>query len=306
MSTVTPTSPTVPVVSLDNLLFDYPGADVILRARDSYEFRVLKTYIFHSSPVLGERVLAAEFPQSGADILTDTAVTPLPVTLLPDSGAILFSLLTYIFPVQPILPSTVEQFMELLSAAEKYKMDSVLTHIRNHIAQQHPPFVREENSLDIYSLAQKRGLRHEILQAARSTLTLPTLTFDNLAEDTKSMPGVFLHELWKYHQRVRGNLKSELKRVIVPLAHATFEFPCRTVRPRANWLDQYISSIGKSPSLFGLSGFQMALTAHIQSPRGGCPSCATISSKAIQDFWAALSTVYRDSVIKVRVNNAIV
>lgn len=43
---VAPTTPTVPVIALDNLLFDYPGADVILRSCDSYEFHVLKTSIF--------------------------------------------------------------------------------------------------------------------------------------------------------------------------------------------------------------------------------------------------------------------
>src|ERR1700761_3719479 len=144
MSTVAPEIlPTGPVVSLDKLLFDYPGADIILRSCDSYEFRVLKVYIFHSSPVLGEWVLATDHPQPGAIIPADTAATSLPVTQLPDSGAVLFSLLTYVFPVQPILPSTVEQVMELLFAAQGYRMISVLTHIRNHIAQQHPPFIRE-------------------------------------------------------------------------------------------------------------------------------------------------------------------
>ena len=85
--------------------------------------------------------------------------------------------------------------MELLFAAQNYKMDAVLTHIRNHIAQQHPPFIREENSLYIYSLAQKHGPRQEVLQAARSTLSLPTLAINSLKEKLEIMPGAFLHEL---------------------------------------------------------------------------------------------------------------
>ena len=312
---VVPTSPTVPVISPENLLFDFPGADVTLRSCDSYEFRVLKTYIFHSSPILGEGVLAAELPQPGTAILTDRVLTgtSLPVVLLPESAAILFSLLTYIFPVKPVLPSTVEQVMELLSAAEKYKMESVLTHIRNSLAQQRPPFVREENSLYIYSLAQKHGLRHEVLQAARFTLHLPALTIDSLNEDFKSMPGVFLHELWNYHQKVRGSLRSDLRRLIIPRALVTFELPCRTVphsifSETKSWLHQYISSIVKNPSLFGLSGFQMALECHLQatqSPQAGCASCATISSKTILEFWDALSAVYNDCIAEVRVNNVV-
>ncbi|KAH9169569.1 hypothetical protein EDB89DRAFT_2072811 [Lactarius sanguifluus] len=186
MSTHAPgTPPSCPVVSLEELHFDYPGADVILRSCDSYEFRILKMYIFHSSPVLGEQVLAADNPQPGIAIPPDITAASLPVVQLPDSGAILFSILTYIFPVQPILPSTVEQ--------------------------QHPPFIRKENSLYVYSLAQKHGLRQEALQAAQSTLGLPYLTINRLDEKLKMMPGVFLHELRKYQQRVYTNLTSDLK-----------------------------------------------------------------------------------------------
>jgi len=49
--------PLPPFISHENLRFDYPDADVILRSPDSYEFRVLKTHIVHSSPILGEKVL---------------------------------------------------------------------------------------------------------------------------------------------------------------------------------------------------------------------------------------------------------
>ncbi|KAI9457451.1 hypothetical protein BJY52DRAFT_1187287 [Lactarius psammicola] len=317
MSTVAPeTSPLGPVVSLENLLFDYPGADVTLRSCDSYEFRVLRIYIFHSSPALGEQVLAADYPQSGA-APTDIAATSLPVVQLSDSGAVLFSLLTYIFPVQPILPSTVEQVVELLSAAQAYKMNAILVHIRNHIAQQHPPFLQEENSLDIYSLAQRHGLRQEVLQAARSTLGFLTLTIDYLDEKFEMMPGAYLHELWKYHVRVRANLTSNLQDFVASHAHATFlKGPCGippgpvpSGAPSSDpsvssgvpiWLDQYISSIGRTPSRFDLSLFHLVLRYHIQSDsqHGGCPACATISNKSILEFWAALSAVYRDSITK--------
>jgi hypothetical protein len=310
--TVAPdTPPSGLLVSLENLLFDFPGADVILRSCDSYEFRVLKLYIFHSSPVLGEIVLTADSSQSGT---ADTAAATLPVVQLSDSGAILFSLLTYIFPVQPILPSTVAHTMALLSAAQTYKMDVTLAHIRNHIAHQHPPFIREDNSLSIYSLAQKHGLRREMLQAARSTLGLPTLTIDNLHEKLELMPGAFLHELWKYHQRVRVNLTSDLQEFITS-SHVQAMFDskgpsCRIVTSAPgvpSWLGQYISSIGRSPHLFDLSRFYMALTGHIQSlgTGGGCRACATIPGKSILEFWPALSAVYRDSISKVRAHDVL-
>jgi hypothetical protein len=36
------------------LLFDYPGADIILRSQDSHHLRVPKALIINYSPVLGE------------------------------------------------------------------------------------------------------------------------------------------------------------------------------------------------------------------------------------------------------------
>src|SRR6266403_348944 len=210
-----------PAISHENLLFDYPEADVVLRSRDSYEFRVLKIFIVHGSSILGEKVLISSNPHpepttstipADSDGDSGPATNALPVVQLPIEGAILFSLLTYIFPVPPILPSTVEQIMELLSVAQLYKMDVILTHIRNHIAQQDPPFIREETAFLIYSLSQKHGLRTEALQAARCTLTFSSLTIQDLAEENKldMMPGSFLHELRKYHQRVRSNLALDL------------------------------------------------------------------------------------------------
>ena len=53
----------------------------------------------------------------------------LPFVQLPESGVILHSLLTFIFPVTPLLPLTTKNVMELLSIAQKYQMVSVLAHI---------------------------------------------------------------------------------------------------------------------------------------------------------------------------------
>ena len=214
--------PSHPVISYENLLFDYPEADVILRSRDSYEFRVLKIYIVHSSPILGEKVLISPTPQpkptsstipAESDVDSGPSANVHPVVQLPIDGAILFSLLTYIFPVPPVLPSRVGQVMELLSVAQMYKMDVVLTHIRNHITQQEPPFIREETTFLIYSLSRKYGLRIEALRAARCTLSFSSLNIQDLAEEHKldTMPGRYLHELWKYHQRVRSNLTKDLR-----------------------------------------------------------------------------------------------
>ncbi|KAH9986363.1 hypothetical protein BJV77DRAFT_1029192, partial [Russula vinacea] len=114
----TETSPSGAVISLENLLFDHPEADVILRSRDAYEFRVLKLYIVHSSPILGEKLLSLK-PQldpnssvvSAESDVKGTTVNASCAVQLPVDGAILLSLLN---SVPPILPQTVEHVIELL------------------------------------------------------------------------------------------------------------------------------------------------------------------------------------------------
>ena len=312
MSTApTETSSSGSVTSLENLLFDYPEADVILRSRDSYEFRVLKLYIVHSSPILGDQLLLSPNSQlESASSVEGTAVNVPCVVQLPVDGAILLSLLSYIFPVQSILPSTEEQIMELLSVAQMYKMDVVLTHIRNHIAQQEPPFIREETSFLIYSLAQKHGLHTEAFQAARCTLSLSNLTIEDLAEEDKldRMPGAFLHELWKYHQRVRSTLTSDLEEfrssdAPTMLEDLVCDVPTNSGVPY--WVDSYISDIvaTRVPVILDLADFLMRLAEHIQdrSSYGGCTSCSSIPRKKTRAFWEALTATVQGSISKVRV-----
>ena len=309
------------ITSLGNLLFDFPEADVILRSRDSYEFRVLKLYIIHSSPILGEKLLLSHNPQPDPGPSTNTAqsnvegttANALTVVQLPIDGAVLFSLLTYIFPVPPVLPSTVEQTMELLSVAQMYKMDVVLTHIRIHIAQQEPPFILEESAFLIYSLAQKYGLRTEALQAARCTLSFSSLTIEDLAKEGRlnTMSGASLHKLWKYHQRVRSNLTSDLQEFKRSNALAIMGYSScdqlsalgRSCLPP--WVDYYVSCIGKSrvPASLDLTDFHMVLAEHIedQIPNGGCESCSGIPRNKIREFWRALTATVSGSIAKVGV-----
>jgi hypothetical protein len=331
VATRTPSS--CPVISQQSLLIDYPEADIILRSRDSYEFRVLKLFIVHSSPILEEKVLISHNPQpepiastisAESDVDSEHAanVFQVPVVQLPIDGAILFSLLTFIFPVLPILPSTVEQVMELLLVAQMYKMDAILPHIRNHIAQQEQPFIREETSFLIYSLSQKHGLYFEALQAARCTLSFATLTIDALAKENKLdlMPGAFLHDLWKYHQRVRSNLTIDLrefkKSIMVsgvgPLDHFTIQGISRcfslTGSGLPRWLDDYISEIGADDAPVSLdpSHFYKKLINHtLKRHHGdgfGCAGCGEIPQEDMCALWGALTAVVHKSIVKVRVN----
>src|SRR6266702_5876006 len=189
------------VISDETLHFDYPGSDIILRSCDSYDFRVPQLYLVNSSPVLRDLIRGV---LSTSDVAGREEQEPLPVAKLSESGAILYSLLTFIFPVAPILPSTTENIMKLLAVAQKYQMDSVLTHIRS-LSRQDPPLILPETALHVYFLAQKYELHQEVLRAARSTLRL-SMTLEDLVGKIDFVPGSYLHELWEYHERVRKGL----------------------------------------------------------------------------------------------------
>src|SRR6266702_2912144 len=154
------------VISDETLHFDFPGPNIVLRSCDSHDFRVPKLYTVIYSPVLRDLTRSAS---NASDVPNNEEQEPLPVVELPESKATLYSLLTFISPVVPVLPSTTEKIMELLAVAQKYQMDSVLAHIRGAIARQDPPFLRPETAFHVYFLAQQHELHQEALQAARVT-----------------------------------------------------------------------------------------------------------------------------------------
>ena len=282
------TSPPADLAESSQVIFDDPDADVVFRSRDSQAFRVLKLYIIKSSSVLAELIRDMSDP---FDVASSTnAQAQLPEVQLPENSAILTSLFTFVFPLTPALPPTLEGTMELLSVAQKYKMSSTVTHIRGSLSRQNPPFINSENALLAYSLAQEYGLREEAIQAARLTLEV-TLTIANLEDNLAIMPGAYLYELWKYHRRVHAKLRSDL-----PSSGAGEElrgFKCSQHANTGNpyWIELYIWSILETPTRFDLIEFQMALARHTAGIGGTirCASCTNIPVKVMHSFWTTLS-----------------
>ena len=284
---------------LANALFDYPGADIILRSQDCYYFRVPKIYIVNTSPILGKLIQTASDSPGAA-----TGEASLPVVHVPKKGRIIHCLLTLVFPVTPIVPSTPEEILELLSVAQMYQMDSVLTHIRDRIARQNSLPTRLEPVLRIYSLAQKYGLRPEALQTARTILNYP-MTIEDYDGKLDIMPGASLYELWKYHKRVRDILASDLTEFRISCAQGTIaDLRCTNLGSSKipSWLDQYIVSIGKNPNLFDSAELNIAMARHIKDKADDLScECASIPSRTIRDFWEALAFVVDGSFEKVSI-----
>jgi hypothetical protein len=297
MSTVPHDAPSTTDEPLSNILFEYPGADIILRSQDCYHFRVPKTFIVNSSAILGELIRRTLDPPGCA-----SAEAPLPVVQLPESGEIVHCLLTFIFLVTPLVPSTPEEIMKLLSVAQKYQMGTALTHIRGRIARQNLLPTHLEPALCIYSLAVKYGLQPEALQSARTILNYP-MTIEVFDNKLDIVPGASFYELWKYYERVRAILTSDLAEFRMACARDTITgLHCTELSSSQipSWLDQYIESIGKAPNIFDLVEFNTAMARHIKDKANelGC-ECAFIPSQTIRDFWGALASVVHGSFEKV-------
>jgi hypothetical protein len=272
-----------------------PDADIILCSCDHYEVRVLKLYLTKISPVLHELI------QSASTSHIANATSPLPSVQLSDSATTLSSLLTFVLPMLPRLPSTLEHTMILLSAAQKYQMDPILSRIRSMIASLDLPFNLPEAAFQVYSLAQMNGLRQEALRAARMTLTFP-FTVEDLEDKLDAIPGIYLHELWKYYQSVRTHLTSDLATFRTTSVPVLTSPPCYTTTRYGTpaWLDAYVGSIADSPALFDLTEFHMCWLRHI-TQKGSC-RCANTPSKTLRAFWTDLTNVVHGCIKKVGPN----
>jgi BTB/POZ domain len=285
--------------SYEPLLFDYPDADIILRSCDARHFRVPKSCIATSSPVLDKLIQKALDSPAGA-----RGEASLPVVKLPESGEILHNLLTFVFPSKkpPPVPSSTKKSMELLSVAQRYQMASTLDHIRGSVMRQKPP-PTQRAALCTYSLAQHYGLRQEALLAAQDILKYPM----KIEDMVDFMHGASLYELWKYYKNFRAILKLDLTKFKTSGARAFWRhLQCgeSSSFPIPRWLDDYIESIGDAPHLFDIFEFNIALVSHISGSRNQRCMCRLVSSRDIRNFWEALESVIHSSFQKVSVTNA--
>ena len=284
---------------LPNILFEYPGADIVLHSHDDHHLRVPKSYLVNCSPVLDELIREASNLPDNAP-----SKASLPVVQLPESGTVLHSLLTFIFPSTPLVPSTTEEAMELLSVAQKYQMAPILAYIRCHFAQRNPPSTQRDDLLHSYSLAQKYGLHQETLQAVQSILMRYPMNIEDLEEKLDIIPGASLYELWNYYKKARDILAEELSVFRVSGAGGTLRgLRCVSFSSAEipSWIDSYVASIGDTPDLFDLISFNTTLARHIgdKARNNDCTACASISSQTMRNFWESLTSVVHNSLKKV-------
>ena len=176
------------------LFLDTPDASIILRSSDQVDFRVHKSLLAMSSPFFKDLL---SLPQPPDDKLVDG----LPVVRLLESSGLLNGLISLLYPVSPVKPSSYEKVFALLAACQKYDMVSIQSNIRDAVKLgKFPAAPVGTEAFGAYALASSMGLVPEMENAARLTLKYP-MTFESLGEGLRSFKGRALGDLVSYRKR---------------------------------------------------------------------------------------------------------
>ncbi|KAI0316423.1 hypothetical protein OF83DRAFT_246103 [Amylostereum chailletii] len=168
--------------------FARPDADFILRSSDEVDFAVYKSVLAIASPFF-ESMFSLPAPVESQGTVQICRVT--------ETSKTLNTLLSFVFPIDPIIPTTVDDAFGVLNAAQKYDMGGILRLSRILFFDRKDDLVTARNAFRAYGLAFEHGLRGEALHAARLTLDLP-MTFDKIGRDLYTTSGRALCALRKY------------------------------------------------------------------------------------------------------------
>ena len=101
----------------------------------------------------------------------------------------------------------------LLSACQKYDMDSILSFIREEVNRGVFPAPKGVETFFAYAIAGAEGLIPEMEKAARESLDHP-MTFDNLGEGLRLFEGWALRDLARFRKQCRDNFITSLDQFI--------------------------------------------------------------------------------------------
>jgi hypothetical protein len=175
-------------------------ANIIIRSSDKVTFRVHKSLLAMSSPFF-ERQLSQALPQPPDSELVDG----LPVLQLSEDADLLNSLVSLLYPISPVIPSSYGKVFALLAACQKYDMISIQSDIRAAIKLgTFPATPVGTEAFRGYAIASSMGLVLETENAVHHTLDYP-LTFESLGETLRAFTGRALCDLVSRRKRLGLN-----------------------------------------------------------------------------------------------------
>ena len=178
---------------------DIPDADIILQSSDQVNFRVRKSLLAMSSSFFKVMLSLPQPP----DV---EVVDGLPVVSLPENAGLLNSLVSLLYPIFPVIPSSYEEVYALLAACQKYDMVSIQSDIRAAIKiGTFPTAPVGTKAFGAYAIASSMDLVPEMENAVHLTLKCP-LTFESLGEELRSFKGRALCYLVSHRKRSINNM----------------------------------------------------------------------------------------------------
>ena len=136
----------------------------------------------------------------------DELVDGLPVVQLPEDADLLSCLISLLYPIPPVIPSSYQKVFTLLAACQKYEMLSIQQEIRDKVKYGRFPAPVETEAFSAYAIASSLRLDPEKEHLARLTLDQP-LTFESLGQELRQFTGSALCELVRY--RVANSSSSQ-------------------------------------------------------------------------------------------------
>ena len=132
--------------------------------------------------------------------LDDENVDGLPVVQFPEGSGLLNGLISLLYSISPVIPSSYEKVFALLAACQKYDMESIQPYIRANVKRGIFPAPAKTDAFGVYAIASSMGLIPEMEDAARLTLGRP-MTFESLGEELELLKRRALCDLVRYRKR---------------------------------------------------------------------------------------------------------
>lgn len=175
----------------------------MVQSSDLVNFRVNKVVLSVSSPFFADMFSLPQPPEN-------EVVDGLPVVRLSEDAEILNSLLTRLYPVPSVVPTSYDRALELLSAAQKYDMAGIQSSIRTEIKSWGPVELTGPVAYRAYAISSNAKLLSEMETSARHTLEFP-MTLEYLSNELPFFAGWALRDLFRYRKRCRDGLVSTLQ-----------------------------------------------------------------------------------------------
>jgi len=127
-------------------------------------------------------------------------VDGLPVIQLSEGSGLLTSLVSLLYPIDPIVPDSYQKVFAVLAACQKYDMTLVQSRIRAEMKRGAFPGPVGAEAFRAYAIASTMDLVPEMEDAVHLTRNFP-MTFESLGEALASFRGQALRDLLRSRKR---------------------------------------------------------------------------------------------------------